>query len=407
MKKLLLIPALLSCIAASAQSDTTTSIDQLQVPSSPAFNMLGISPDNIERPQNPTDFALSLGNATSGFTTIPKDYAVEFAPFWVFAKKQATYKDFISNNPGKNILQTATVSAATSTGLSPVDSSEFRKMAVALKFSIFRGHVSDDFKKWNDSVSIYLHTASETLVSTAFEIRQNDSLMKVYLSALQSATSATERKRWEDSMTARGNVLDQMANSKTNQQIATEIAILKDLASRTDFKRYGFKLDVAVGTAFDYPDSTFQNCYVSKLSGWITAGWEYPEANFLMVARYSENFNHLLRNNDGVLVKDINVGSLDFGGRLYKDFTSKFTISCEYIKRVAIFNATTLDKYNVAHPTTTDRYTLSLNYKVGKNKNLSFVYGKDFDNVYTKQGNLVAALNFLVGLGSVRPFGGR
>jgi hypothetical protein len=173
MKQLLFLFSVLLSQIAFSQKDSV-SLDQLQVPSSPAFNILDISPNSIERPKNPTDFALALGNATSGFSTIPKNYAMEFAPFWIFGKKTATYDDFVANKPGKNILQTAVVSFGTRDAKSIVDSSEFRKVAVALKFSIWRGELGSDFKSWNDSVYRYLGRISKLIGSAFSEVTITD-----------------------------------------------------------------------------------------------------------------------------------------------------------------------------------------------------------------------------------------
>src|SRR5687767_199710 len=144
--KILILFLMFVSFKVAGQSDTTVTLNQLQVPSTPALNMLGIAPNNIERPKNPTDFALALGNATSGFTSFPKDYAIELAPHWVFNKQKGTYSDFIKHkNIGTNILQTATLSAATTTAKFNFDSTEFRQIAFALKFSLFRGHVGREF----------------------------------------------------------------------------------------------------------------------------------------------------------------------------------------------------------------------------------------------------------------------
>jgi hypothetical protein len=210
-----------------------------------------------------------------------------------------------------------------------------------------------------------------------------------------------------DSITKRTEELQNLSEKKAQDSIKGTIDQLKRLATQTDFKRYGFKLDVALGTALDYPDSTFQTCYVSKLSGWLTAGWENPQFNILGVARFSENINHKFRNDSNVIVNNINIGEIDYGIRIYKDFTEKFTISFEYLRRLPLYNTSKLDKNTISHPSSTNRYVVSVNYKVGKNQNLSFVYGKEFDKTYIKQGNLVAALNFLIGFGSTRPFGGK
>ena len=86
--------------------------------------------------------------------------------------------------------------------------------------------------------------------------------------------------------------------------------------------------------------------------------------------------------------------------------TTKLTISFEFLQRRHFFNENKLSENRVELPENTNRYVFSANYKVGRNQNLSFTYGKNFDNTVSKGGNLIAALNFLIGFGSVRPVGG-
>jgi len=209
--KLLLLLLCFYFAGLKAQTDSTVTFDQLQVPSSPAFTILGISPNNIERPKNPTDFAFSLGNATSGFTAIPKDYAVEFAPFWIFGKKKATFREFISNTPKNNMAQTFTVSIATTTAKTQIDSSQIRKAGVGLKLSVFRGQPRDEFKKWNDSVSFYLGKASEIMGKKLSDLVSiSDKKIRQFRDSAEKArtmNNTLELIRWSDSVRKRSEEL--------------------------------------------------------------------------------------------------------------------------------------------------------------------------------------------------------
>ena len=403
---------------ASAQTDSTVTIDQLQTPSSPAFNMLGINPEDIERPKNPTDFALSLANATQNFSLIPKSYAVEFAPYWVFGGKKSSFKDFISNdNIGRNILQTMTISAATTTKTSAIDTAmQYNQVAVAIKFSILRGKVGKDFTKWNDSASHYLAIQGrevrrilDSLMGADSEYVALNAQLTVIVAnkTLSAAEKVSLSKTLSDLMSQRHDALNTQANALAQQQAQANVAVLNGLASRTDFRRDGWKLDFAFGTVLDYPTNSFQSCYVSDVAGWFTGGYEHAnQFNVLGVARLSENFYHKILNDSAASVTDVNIGNLDLGIRIYRDVTTKYTLSFEYITRMAVFyDANTLKANNISVPKTTNRYILSMNYKVGKNQNIGFSVGKNFDNSLIKSstGDLVAALSLGLGFGSQRP----
>jgi hypothetical protein len=410
MKKIIILSLLIVLGKMARSQKDSISLDQLQVPASPAFNILGISPNSIERPKNPTDFAVSLGNATSGFTTIPKDYAVELSPFWIFGKRKATFSDFQENTVKKNIPQTATFSLGTASAKSQLDSSEFRKVAFAIRFSIKRGEVGTEFKQWNDSVTRYLNTISELVGQSFDSLINSDSSLNRFNDSIR-VTSGEEKKRWMKLFADRSNYLQEYFENERMKAIKgykENIAVIKQLAERTDFRRYGFKLDYALGTALDYPDSTFNNSYVSKFSTWLTMGFEKEKGlNWLAVGRFNQNINKYYRNDSDVVVKNINIGEFDWGFRFYSDVTSKLTLSFEWLERRRLFDEDKFESNNIHMSKKTNRYVFSANYKVGKNQNLSFTYGKDFDNNITQGGNLVAALNFLLGFGSTRPFGGK
>ena len=407
MKHLLILLCTFLSQVGFAQRESI-SIDQLQVPSSPAFNILDISPNSIDRPKNPTDFALALGNATSGFSTIPKNYAIEVAPFWIVGKNNATSKDFIANNLGKNILQTATFSLGTSDAKSLVDSSEFRKLAFALKFSISRGEVGTDFKTWGDSVYRCLGRISMLIGEPLATLTNSDKKLRSWHDSLLLTTlTADDRSRIQNSMNMRSGELQSNAEKWAQDSIKNyneNVAVLKALMSRTDFRRYGFKLDYAVGAAWDYPDSSFDRSYISKFSTWVTLGYEKEQGiNWLGVLRYNYNVNRLYRNSVDAIVNNINIADLDYGLRVYSDMTTKLTMSFEWLQRKRLFNEDRLTNNKVKLPENTNRYVFTANYKVGKNQNLSFTYGKNFDSTTIKEGNLIAALNFLIGFGSARP----
>jgi hypothetical protein len=397
-----------SSLSYAQTSSRDTTIDQLQVPSSPAFNLLGISPESIERPKNPTDFAVALGNATSGFTGIPKDFAMELAPGWVFGKKRITFEDFKSNKIGKNIVQTSLISIGTTIAKSQIDSTSFRKIAVAYKVSLFRGYLGSDFQKWGDSISALLKEVSNTSSIELSRLQQNDLDWKLYRSKVSNSNPDTVAK-YRNLLVSKNDFLQKQADSTAQSMVEKQITTLKILQSRTDFNRYGFKMDFALGGVWDYPDSVFQNSCFSKFSSWLTLGYQDSSSKFggLALVRFSQNFNRYFRNDANKIVDRINYGEFDWGVRLFFDATSKLTLSYEHIGRIPIFNAETFDKNNITQPKITKRSVFSVNYKVNKNQNLAFTVGRNFDNTYIKEGNLIAALNLLIGFGSIRPVGGK
>lgn len=405
---LILLFACISIHAAAQQKDTVLTLDQLRAPSSPAFNMLGISANEIERPKNPTDLALSLGNATNNFSGIPQSYAIEVAPFWILGGK-TTFDQFIKDSVANNILQTAVISLGTATANSIKDGSQYRQVGAAVKFSILRGNVGDEFKTWKTELIKYQAAYTRRIDSVKKQLMANDEVEVKQLRELYNQTPNTNTVGRASIQAAIRMIRDATENKL--DQIELELQQTKDRdlikkldkLSKTTFKRYGFKMDWAAGAVVDHPDSTFNRSYLSKFATWLTAGYEAKDgSNILFLLRYAANFDRFYRNNANQIVKDINIGNLDMGLRVFKDFNDKFTLSFEYINRIPFYSSSNYVLNNVTWPSRTDRYDVSLNYKVGKNQSISFTYGKNFDNIITKGGNLITALNYVIGFGSSR-----
>jgi hypothetical protein len=93
------------CLGFGFANAQTVPINDLNIPTSPAFVMLGQSPASIEKPSNPKALGLSLINLWQG------NGAVEFTPYWLTNKPSYTFSDDVKNkNP---IFQTFAFSVAT------------------------------------------------------------------------------------------------------------------------------------------------------------------------------------------------------------------------------------------------------------------------------------------------------
>jgi len=132
--------------------DTTISVDVLRAPASPAANLAGIAPSEVEKPTDATAFRFSLQQATNNFSQLPKSYAVDLTPGLMFNSRNLTIDRFLKNDFSNNFKQTFTFSAA----IRNLDANEedslsrqSTRLALGFKFSILRGDVD------RDAVSIF------------------------------------------------------------------------------------------------------------------------------------------------------------------------------------------------------------------------------------------------------------
>ncbi len=419
MKKrnLLLFVVLISSLNLMAQDpgiDTTIKLDLLKSPSSPAFNLLGISPSLIERPSDITEFRLSLQNATSNFTSIPNSYAVEVAPFLMKRKK---YLLNTFNEKKYIIPQTLVISAGYSRlgpdGSEEVDSLKSTKLAFGIKFSILRPGWTGKTKTTYDSM-VKLQANMLQLfeqISLANSHNEQVSVLKLELRSIMLKPSAqwspAESNRFQN-LTKEIDSLENLIGNESNeamQEMRSEIAAagevykkLKETAGSFQSERKGLFLDFASGIVFDFPGNRFGNAKTAKAGAWLTFGNENGNKGIttLFIARYLYQPESIFADPLGVLTTD-KVSTFDAGGRmLINAMEGRFSLSSELLYR-SVLGKSDLDP--------SWRFVVNAEYAIWKNQKLTFAFGRNFDGTISKGGNLIAALNFIAGLGSTRKTG--
>jgi hypothetical protein len=91
----------------------TSDYDKLRTPDSPAFVLLGVSPTEIQRPTTPKGVSTALGGFVSGADiTIPKNYGLEVAPYWLFAHPDLDVRHYREER-WRRLYRTFSVSVAT------------------------------------------------------------------------------------------------------------------------------------------------------------------------------------------------------------------------------------------------------------------------------------------------------
>ncbi|MFA4828930.1 MAG: hypothetical protein WC855_06015 [Thermodesulfovibrionales bacterium] len=107
------------------------SID-LAVPDSPAFAVLGLNPNDVERPSSPREFATSLLNGVDANGNFQTGIAIETAPYMVFHGKDTTLDEYQTNLYTRFLSRTL-LSFATAKGATDEDKAE--RLAVGLRFT--------------------------------------------------------------------------------------------------------------------------------------------------------------------------------------------------------------------------------------------------------------------------------
>jgi len=404
-----IIPFLLiSCLVffafitgALGQDDPETedvSLDLLRAPLSPAANLLGISSSQIEKPSDPAAFMASIQTASGNFTAIPTSYAVDLAPAWLIAGSKITLEDYLSPKAGKSMSQSFVLSVATNTIEADADTlPDVTRLSAGIKFSVLRGQVSNESKKQLEELGIILGLLTVHFGDALDSMKKQDdryqSLDSVYKSILNNPSiPASEKpaltKPFRDKLVAREDTLSQLLRNDLNH----EFERAREASEALRITRYGFKLDIAAGIIWDFPGMNFDQGETSTLAAWATGGYECPCGfSLLAIARYL-NFTGVPIPGDQQLILYRDYSSMDGGLRLiWANPSSRFSTSIEGLYRMALNNADIDPAW---------RFALNAEYEVGRNKKLSLILGRDFDGTLTGDGDLIVALNFLLGFGT-------
>jgi len=378
--------------ALRANADTSWVINNLVAPSSPGASLIGISPSVIQRPTDPAGFTASLLNATNNLTAIPNSYAVDFAPAWLFCGQHISFTDFESNSIGKNIWQSLDVSFAYENAKDSANNTN-TTVGIGFKISFLRGKINTKAIKLVDqtydivskllSLQVterenYIKTHPDYLAISKNMYKYSDSVKKIMQAKLQHIRDSLNAVVAEKSQFAKG-ALDSV----------------KKAGESIDFTRYGWKLDLAGGMSYYFPKQVYSNGNLNNAGAWLTGGYEDEDSrvSFLGIARYLYNPRQAY-DDPGNVLSQTNLSTFDTGMRLLAATkNNKFTFGGEIVYRSIVNTSLLKSSYH---------YSINADYQVGKNQLLSFAFGRDFDGTITKGGNLISALNFIMGFGSTK-----
>ena len=388
----------MSCISIIAYSQTEPSVDVLVAPSSVAFNLLGISPSSIDRPTDLTSFAASIQNASNNFTTIPSKYGFEILPYTLFSKEPMSTDDLNQEKFIDVFKQTFTFSMGISNELQNNSTvPQVTRLGVGIKFSILRPKFDSVTTKKLNSI----HNDQKAINDRTKVDYDKDLVRNTYINMridINSSSLSEDQKRIKLQeinvlIAMREQQLDKEnkeADAKTKSDLLDKI---KAQATDLKFNREGFFLDFTAGGVVDFQEQTFNRSSVSKSGAWLTGTYDTGKAwSFLGIARYLYQPDKILADVTGLLDTK-NISTFDSGFRLiYKEQAKqKLSISTEGLYR-SVLNKNSIDP--------SWRVVLNASYDLGKNQVLTLTFGKDFDNSLIKDGNLITALNYIIGFGS-------
>jgi hypothetical protein len=331
------------CLPASAQS-----VEELRLNTAPAFVLLGTTPTAVEQPSSPRGLATSIfasQDDKDGGTLLPRNLALEFAPYWWFYGKELTWEQYQTNDsPLVNIGRTLTFSIATAETEFPTANDtvvDGTGIGLGVRFSLWKGQPSQAAIRAKKALGTTLNKLAEKLPDDPDEPILIDDL---------------------------------------TSQFGPEMKAYRQAIRRRD----GFQLEMAGGVAWGYPDDDFSDSRLKSAGVWLTPAYRSPsegplgDLEIVGVGRYLYH----------KLPADDNASSFDVGARLVWTVTGKpFSASAEYVRR-----------FSDEDGTDSTRYAGQIEYQFNQRLAVLLGFGQDFKSMLTKEDNafVLLGLNFAI-----------
>jgi hypothetical protein len=355
--------------------DSLPAFNSVRTPVSPAFVLLGIAPTSVERPNTPSDFAVSILNRTAALTGLPRDVALEISPYWLVRHPTLKWESDTTRSPLTSLARTATVSVATAE--LGTDASPATGLAVAFRASIASGRLSRETIDRLRQVEASLGGESAVIEGLIGSARAAaDSLMRSERAEARARGDTASAR----AAVARFNATKEMliAEARMSPMYLAAVDSTEALLSGLAANRQGLVLELAAGAVWSAPGGAVDSARVSRWGAWLTAGYQSPSWSFVAVNRFL------------TAVTDTASDVLDVGLRLIHT-ERRWAVSGE-----AVFRAFT----GSGGPPNQHRIAGILDYAIGEGLWVTATVGRDFDPAAS--GSLLAQLGISFGLSGQR-----
>ncbi|HEX7837876.1 MAG TPA: hypothetical protein VF469_10465 [Kofleriaceae bacterium] len=345
----------------------TSDYDKLRTPDSPAFVILGVSPTEIQRPTTPKGVSTSLGGFVSGAdVTIPKNYALEVAPYWLFAHPDLDARHYREER-WRRLYRTFSVSVGTAqTTRTPMDamgmatSHTDSDLGIGGRAILWQGGGEDECTR----------QANASALKLADEVR----LGKAELDAIEQAHPFGSPEYNEAVTQAQKAKADQAAKNLA----ASPSCVAAAVSAR------GLSVDLAGAIAAHFADSkvTRDSASLAAKALWFNASYDLDDLAIAGMVRYASH--------------DVTTGTttgrqrvVDGGVQgLYKAKT--FALSAEGLYRYRV---------DAANDRSTYKVDVSVEYEVRDGTWISVTLGKNFTFAPGDAGSLFSLANVKLGMG--------
>ncbi|NHM08033.1 DUF3450 domain-containing protein [Flavobacterium sp. CYK-4] len=428
MKTKLLILIFFSTLSLWAQEDYD--FTDLAAPSSPGFQILDLSPETIERPKNPTEFAASMLSLSNNGTALPKNFAMEMSPFWIFKGDNTKVEDYLNSDNKlffdlRNTVRKLSLSLASTFNETDKDAliKNTNYMAVGFKTNLvsyrtksnqeavkkaidgYRSRVTDlkSYKKERNQISNEKAAVLGKL--DTINQKKNSALTErdALVVKIASASTENEKTKLTENLKAIDKIITECTSILTDLTVRLSVIhyqivqqykplpneLLKAMNEDKEIQRYRGQIEslptVQIDAAYAYsiaiPDNDYEQQRFNRSGFWLTAAVNYN--TFIDNQEKNENANNhrlsligVVRAIEDNILKDTTTSRFerescyDYGYKLEYSF-KKLSLGIEYLLREYKNNSAENSKRTVG----------LLQYKISDGVYLTGSYGKNFGTV--------------------------
>jgi hypothetical protein len=322
--------------------------NEVATPVSPGLVLMDVSTTAIERPGTPSDLTIALSSTLSDLATDPDGIAVEFAPYWLFAGDDVSWRDDLKRGVLNSILRAWSVTTAKAelgTQASPITG-----ISLGFRVTPLSGGIDPAVRSILENVEKRLQ--DQAVYDRAFEAEFTADISKRVQSAQMELTAARDRgaepEQIQEAEKQRDDLVEELKGAKREfgnlnedekkklfKELREDNADLFDrivghVMSDDEYKeasaeigrlpitRRGFVLEFAGAAFWDFPGKRADEGKIAKWGFWATPAWKWNRWSVVGVGRYlaEERFE--------------NANSLEVGGRVIFA-TGRVAFSAEYL----------------------------------------------------------------------------
>ena len=376
--------------------------DSLKPPASPAFVILDITPTLVNRPQTPEAFAVGLITSIQE-EWIPKDYAIEFAPYWMI-KRELEYTGFYENGFLMRMYQNLSISLATTTLTTEISTGEEPMVGTTISFGvrtlIWDGKPKKKIREgWDYNRNKYqpnikrlngdLNDMREAADINDWSLRDSENYRPTPPHSESSEEDIeTKNGQWKSEIEVRENY---------NKAIVERDNLYKDASKKTkdieeiNQQPVGFRLEVAFAGVVDFPEDRWDTKDFRRFGLWVTPAYHLDGQpfDFVGVVRY------IYDKSTSTVQKSYGEANntIDFWGRVVFDIR-RFAASAECLGRYDDSRVEDKWKYKAVGV---------IEYQMTETISINSSFGKNYDPGDEDGSDLIANIGLNLGFGA-NPF---